>query len=74
MTFTITTTETSSNIEQRMLGSGPGLPPALANYPAQSATTIDGASAALFGLPFMIAGVFTSMPARSSQLPAGSVS
>jgi len=34
---------------------------ALANYPAQSATTIDGGSAALFGLPFMIAGVFIGL-------------
>jgi len=64
MTFTITTTtETSSTIEQRMLGSGPGLPPALPNYPAQSATTIDGSSAALFGLPFMVAGVFIGLAA-----------
>ena len=66
MTFTITTTtttETSTNLEQRMLCSGPGLPPALANYPAQSATTIDGGSAALFGLPFMIAGVFIGLAA-----------
>lgn len=57
------TTETTSTIEQRMLGSGPGLPPALPNYPAQSATTIDGVSAALFGLPFMVAGVFIGLAA-----------
>jgi hypothetical protein len=62
MTITFTT-ETSTTIEQRMLGSGPGLPPALPNYPAQSATTIDGSSAALFGLPFMVAGVFIGLAA-----------
>jgi hypothetical protein len=62
MTITFTT-ETTSNVEQRMLGSGPGLPPALPNYPAQSATTIDGSSAALFGLPFMVAGVFIGLVA-----------
>src|SRR5258707_918157 len=58
MTITFTT-ETTTTVEQRILGSGPGLPPALPNYPAQSATTIDGSPAALFGLPFMvIASVF----------------
>jgi len=46
-------------LNQRMLGSGPGLPPALPNYPARSATTVDGATSVLFGLPFMAAGVFT---------------
>ena len=62
MAITIAT-ETTSTAEQRMLGSGPGLPPALPNYPAQSTTTIDGGSAALFGLPFMAAGVFIGMAA-----------
>ena len=62
MTFTITT-ETSNTLQQRMLGSGPGMPPALANYPAQSATTIDGISAALFGLPFLVAGGFIGLAA-----------
>ena len=62
MTITFST-DTSTTIQQRMLGSGPGLPPALPNYPAQSATTIDGSSAALFGLPFMVAGVFIGLAA-----------
>ena len=62
MTITFTT-ETSTTIEQRMLGSAPGLPPALPNYPAQSATTIDGSSAALLGLPFLVAGAFIGLRA-----------
>src|SRR5258708_17150589 len=62
MTITFTT-ETTTTVEQRILGSGPGLPPALPNYPAQSATTIDGSPAALFGLPFMVAGVFIGLAA-----------
>jgi len=56
------TTDTPPRLQQ-MLGSGPGLPPALPNYPAQSATTVDGSSAALFGLPFLVAGVFIGLAA-----------
>jgi hypothetical protein len=67
MTITFTTeTTTGSNandLQQRMLGGGPGFPPALVDYPAQSATTIDGSSAALFGLPFLVAGVFIGLAA-----------
>jgi len=54
------TTSTSLRIQQ-MLGSGPGMAPALPNYPAQSVTTVDGLSAAFFGLPFLAAGVFSGM-------------
>jgi hypothetical protein len=61
--MTITITTDTKTIEQRIPGSGPGLPPVLPNYPAQSATTIDGASAALFGMPFMAAGVFIGLAA-----------
>lgn len=50
------TTETSPLLQQ-MLGSGPGLPPALPNHPTQSATTINGGAAALFGIPFCAAGI-----------------
>lgn len=61
ITFT-DTTDTSPRIQQ-MLGSGPGLPPALPNYPAQSPTTVDGLSAAVFGVPFLAAGTFIGMAA-----------
>ncbi len=60
----LTLTTDSSSLAQRMLGSGPGLPPALPNYPARSSTTIDGGSAALFGLPFLVAGVFIALAAN----------
>jgi len=59
----ITITTESSPLTQRMLGSGPGLPPALPNYPAQSVTAIDGGAAAFFGLPFLAAGVFIGLAA-----------
>ena len=48
---------------ERMLGSGPGLPAALPNYPAQSVTAIDGIRSTLFGLPFLTAGVFICLAA-----------
>lgn len=63
MAITITDTTNTSPRLQHMLGSGPGLPPALPNYPAQSVTTIDGSSAALFGLPFLAAGIFLGLMA-----------
>jgi hypothetical protein len=63
MPITITDTTNTSPRVQQMLGSGPGLPPALPNYPAQSVTTVDGVAAAIFGLPFMIAGAFIAMAA-----------
>jgi hypothetical protein len=53
----ITITSNSEGI-QRMLGSGPGLPPALPNHPAQSTAPVDCWKALLFGLPFLFAGAF----------------
>lgn len=41
----------------------PGPPPILENHPARSATTIDGWKSALFGLPFLAAGVFIGLAA-----------
>lgn len=70
--MSLTATSDSSSLMQRMLGSGPGLPPALPNHPAQSATTIDGGQAALFGLPFCAAGIaiaavaFNYIPGRKN--------
>jgi hypothetical protein len=63
MPITVTDTTNTSPRLQQMLGSGPGLPPALPNYPAQSVTTVDGGSAALFGLPFLAAGIFLGLMA-----------
>ena len=63
MPITITDTTNASPMMQRMLGSGPGLPPALPNYPARSVTAIDGPAAALFGLPFLGAGIFIGLTA-----------
>lgn len=60
--ITTDTSETSPRLQQ-MLGSGPGLPAALPNYPRQSVTTIDGIAAALFGLPFLAAGFFIGVGA-----------
>ena len=54
--MTTTSPSTPSLIEQR-LGGGPGMPPVLANHPAQSVTTIDGWKSVLFGLPFLLAGI-----------------
>ncbi|HUL35025.1 MAG TPA: hypothetical protein VL128_14160 [Candidatus Eisenbacteria bacterium] len=58
MAITIKDTTATSPMLQRMLGSGPGMAPALPNYPAQSVTAIDGVRSALFGLPFLAAGGF----------------
>ena len=63
MAITITDTTNTSPRLQQILGSGPGLPPALPNYPAQSVTTVDGGAAALFGLPFLAGGVFLGLMA-----------
>jgi len=63
MPITIKDTTDSSPKLQRMLGSGPGLPPALANYPAQSVAAIDGIRSALFALPFLASGVFICLAA-----------
>jgi hypothetical protein len=63
MAIIITDTTDSSARLQQMLGSGPGLPSALPNYPAQSVTTVDGLSAAIFGLPFLAAGGFIALAA-----------
>jgi hypothetical protein len=63
MAITNTDTTTTSPRLQQMLVSGPGLSPVLPNYPAQSVTTVDGLSAAIFGLPFLAAGVFIAMAA-----------
>jgi hypothetical protein len=65
MAITITDTTNSSPRLQQMLGSGPGLPPALPNYPPQSVTTVDGLSAAIFGLPFLAAGGFIALAATN---------
>lgn len=65
MAITITDTTNRSPQLQQMLGSGPGLPPALPNYPAKSVTTVDGVSAAIFGLPFLAAGGFIAMAASN---------
>jgi hypothetical protein len=54
----VTDTTYTSPTLQKMLGSGPDLPPALRNHPAQSATTIDGGKSVLFGLPFFAAGIY----------------
>ena len=43
----------------------PGDPPVLLNHPTQSATAIDGWKSALFGIPFMAAGVFSGLAALS---------
>src|SRR5215469_8668080 len=63
MSIIITDTTNNSQQPQQLLGSGAGLSPALLNYPAQSVTTVDGSSAALFGLPFLAAGVFIGLAA-----------
>jgi hypothetical protein len=66
MPITVTDTANSSPMMQRMLGSGPGLPPAIPNYPARSSTTVDGISSALFGLPFLAIGAFIGFSAYSA--------
>jgi hypothetical protein len=63
MPITIKDATDTSALVQRMLGSGPGMAPALPNYPAQSVTAIDGVRSALFGLPFLAAGIFIGLAA-----------
>jgi len=53
----LSTTSNADLLRQRMLGGGPGLPPALANHPTQSSIAIDGWKSVTFGLPFFLAGV-----------------
>src|SRR5260370_42592636 len=55
---------TTEILDQR-LNTGPGLnpPPILENPPSQSAATIDGLRSALFGIPFIAAGVWISLAA-----------
>ena len=66
----ITITSNSEGI-QRMLGSGPGPPPALPNHPAQSTAPIDGWKSLLFGLPFLFAGAFIECAAFGIVLVHG---
>jgi len=61
MPFTVTANP--SDLQQQMLGSGPGMPPALPNHPTQSSAPIDGWKAALLGLPFIVAGLFIEFAA-----------
>src|SRR5258708_19486749 len=55
---------TTSLLEQR-LNSDTGLhqAPILENHPTQSATAIDGWRSAVFGVPFLAAGVWTTLAA-----------
>ena len=55
MPITLTINETSTD---RFFGGGPGLPPVLLNHPTQSSAPIDGWKSILFGLPFLLAGLF----------------
>ena len=55
MPITVTINETSTD---RFFGGGPGLPPVLLNHPTQSNVPIDGWKSALFGLPFLLIGLF----------------
>src|SRR5260370_1871197 len=55
---------TTEILEQRLnTGPGPNPTPILENHPTQSAATIDGLRSALFGIPFIAAGVWISLPA-----------
>src|SRR5208283_3807161 len=73
MPITVTSNETSTNT---FFGGGPGLPPVLLNHPTQSSTPIDGWKSVLFGLPFLLIGVFietagsNAIPARGNHAPA----
>ena len=73
MQITITSNSTSTD---RFFGGGPGLPPVLLNHPAQSVAPINGWKAALFGLPFVLCGLFIEaaafhlLPVRGSSAPA----
>ena len=55
MPIAVTTNETSTD---RFFGGGPGLPPVLLNHPTQSSAPIDGWKSILFGLPFLLIGLF----------------
>jgi len=55
MPIAVTINETSTD---RFFGGGPGLPPVLLNHPTQSSAPIDGWKSALFGLPFLLIGLF----------------
>ena len=72
MPITVTSNETSTSA---FFGGGPGLPPVLLNHPAQSSTPIDGWKSLLFGLPFLLIGVFIetaashAIPARGNHTP-----
>jgi hypothetical protein len=55
MPITITCNETSTDT---FFGGGAGLPPVLLNHPTQSSAPIDGWKAILFGLPFLLSGLF----------------
>jgi hypothetical protein len=55
---------TTEIFEQRLNPStGPNSPTVLQNHPTQSATAIDGWRSALFGIPFLTAGVWISLVA-----------
>src|SRR5260370_24222854 len=55
---------TTEILEQRLnTGPGPNPTPILENHPNQSAATIDGLRSALFGIPFIAAGVWISLAA-----------
>ena len=55
---------TTEILEQRLnTGPGPNPTPILENHPTQSAATIDGLRSALFGIPFIAAGVWISLAA-----------
>jgi hypothetical protein len=55
---------TTEILEQRLSpGSGPNPAPVLENHPTQSATAIDGWRSALFGIPFLAAGLWISLVA-----------
>lgn len=56
--MTVTLNPNAERMRQEMFGGAPGEPPVLQNHPTQSATAIDGWKSVLFGLPFLLAGVF----------------
>ena len=77
MPIAVTTNETST---ARFFGGGPGLPPVLLNHPTQSAAPIDGWKSALFGLPFLLSGLFIEgvafdfFPVRGKHAPTWLIS
>ena len=72
MPITVTTCQTSTD---RFFGGGPDLPPVLLNHPTQSAAPIDGWKSLLFGLPFLLVGLFIEsaafdlIPAHGKHAP-----